>query len=40
MHSPVEIVSMDDMDACADLLARFIESLDENTDFIPKSSEH
>ena len=40
MHSPVEIVSMDDMDACADLLARFIESLDENTSFIPKSSEH
>jgi len=40
MHSPVEIVSLDDMDACADLLARFIESLDENTDFIPKSSEH
>ncbi len=35
MHSPVEVVSYDDMNACADLLARFIESLDENSDFIP-----
>ncbi|MDO4571535.1 MAG: M42 family metallopeptidase [Planctomycetia bacterium] len=38
MHSPVEIVSLDDMDAAADLLARFIEGLDENTSFIPKCS--
>ncbi|MDO4551776.1 MAG: M42 family metallopeptidase [Planctomycetia bacterium] len=37
MHSPVEVVSLDDMDACADLLARFIENLDENTDFIPNA---
>lgn len=35
MHSPVEVVSYDDMNACADLLARFIESLDENSDFTP-----
>lgn len=35
MHSPVEVVSLDDMDACADLLARFIESLDVDSDFIP-----
>ncbi len=35
MHSPVEVVSLDDMDACADLLARFLEELDENVDFIP-----
>ncbi|MBE6427108.1 MAG: M42 family metallopeptidase [Planctomycetaceae bacterium] len=40
MHSPVEVVSLADMDACADLLARFIESLDENSDFIPKASDH
>ncbi len=35
MHSPVEIVSLDDMDAAADLIARFIENLDENYSFIP-----
>jgi len=35
MHSPVEVVSLDDMDACADLLARFLENLDETADFIP-----
>lgn len=36
MHSPVEIVSLDDMDAAADLLARFLESVDDTTDFIPR----
>ena len=35
MHSPVEVVSLDDMDAAANLLARFIENLDENFNFIP-----
>jgi endoglucanase len=35
MHSPVEIVSLDDMDHAADLLARFAESVDESSDFIP-----
>ena len=35
MHSPVEVVSLDDMDACADLLARFVENLDENFCTIP-----
>lgn len=40
MHSPVEVVSLEDMDAAADLLARFIESLDENSCFTPNSSQH
>jgi endoglucanase len=35
MHSPVEIVSLDDMDHAADLLACFAESVDESSDFIP-----
>lgn len=35
MHSPVEIVSLADMDAAADLIARFLENLDENYSFIP-----
>ncbi|MDO4582588.1 MAG: M42 family metallopeptidase [Planctomycetia bacterium] len=39
MHSPVEVVSLDDMDAVADLLARFIEDLDESFCVIPKNSE-
>lgn len=35
MHSPVEVVSLDDMDAAADLLARFCEELDATCSFIP-----
>ena len=35
MHSPVEVISMDDLEAIADLMARFIEGLDENVSFIP-----
>lgn len=35
MHSPVEVVSLKDLDATADLLARFLESLDGTEDFIP-----
>ena len=31
MHSPVELFSMEDLDGAADLLARFLESLDENS---------
>ncbi len=35
MHSPVEIVSLDDMDHAADLLARFAENLTPEMDFTP-----
>ncbi len=35
MHSPVEIVSLDDMDQAADLLARFAENLTPGADFTP-----
>ncbi len=35
MHSPVEVVSMKDIDATADLLARFLESLAPDASFIP-----
>ncbi|HIQ19824.1 MAG TPA: M42 family peptidase [Planctomycetes bacterium] len=35
MHSPVEVVSLEDMDRAADLLARFAESLHGEADFTP-----
>jgi len=35
MHSPVELVSLDDLDKAADLLARFAESLPADADFTP-----
>jgi endoglucanase len=35
MHSPVEVISLKDMDAAADLLARFLESLEPDASFIP-----
>ena len=36
MHSPVEMISLDDLDKAADLLARFVEAIDPATDsFIP-----
>ena len=35
MHSPVELVSLGDLDRCADLLARFAESLGSDDDFTP-----
>ena len=38
MHSPVEVVSLDDMDKAADLLARFVERINPKTDFIPATS--
>lgn len=35
MHSPVEMVSLDDLDVAANLLARFVESLKPDDDFVP-----
>ena len=35
MHSPVEMISLDDIDQAADLLARFAEALPEDVDFTP-----
>ncbi|MCS7239332.1 MAG: M42 family metallopeptidase [Thermoguttaceae bacterium] len=35
MHSPVETISLDDLDRAADLLARFAESLTADMSFIP-----
>jgi len=35
MHSPIEMISLDDLDKAADLLARFAESLTPDTKFIP-----
>ncbi len=36
MHTPVEVVSWDDMNAAADLLARYCESLDPEISYIPE----
>jgi putative aminopeptidase FrvX len=35
MHSPVEMVCLDDMDRAADLLARFAEALSPDAAFTP-----
>ena len=35
MHSPVEMISLDDIDRAADLLARFVEGLDPTAEFTP-----
>ncbi len=35
MHSPVEMISLDDIDRAADLLARFAERLTEELNFVP-----
>ncbi len=35
MHSPVEMISLDDIDRAADLLARFAERVTEELDFVP-----
>ena len=35
MHSPVEMVSLDDLDRTADLLARFVAELDTEAEFTP-----
>ncbi|MBR5627187.1 MAG: M42 family metallopeptidase [Thermoguttaceae bacterium] len=36
MHTPVEIVSLDDMSNAADLIARYCESLSSDTSYIPQ----
>lgn len=35
MHSPVEMISLDDIDRAADLLARFVESIGPGADYTP-----
>jgi tetrahedral aminopeptidase len=35
MHSPVEMVSLDDLDQAANLLARFLEDIDLEADYVP-----
>ncbi len=35
MHSPVEMISLDDIDRAADLLARFCESVTPDADYTP-----
>jgi len=35
MHSPVEMISLDDLDQAAELLARFAEGLEADAEFIP-----
>jgi putative aminopeptidase FrvX len=36
MHSPNEIVSLDDLDSCARLLAEFVRGIDAGSDFVPR----
>ena len=36
MHSAVEMVSLEDLDQSAELLATFVSSLEPDTDFTPK----
>ncbi len=36
MHSPNEVVSVQDLHSTAKLLAAFVRSLDESTDFTPR----
>lgn len=35
MHSPVEMISLEDLDRAADLLARFVEGIETDADFTP-----
>ena len=35
MHSPVEMISLDDIDRAADLLARFVEGFDPDAELTP-----
>ncbi len=36
MHSAVEMISLEDLDSCADLLARFAKGIKAETDFTPR----
>jgi endoglucanase len=36
MHSAVEMISLDDLDGCADLLAEFALGIEKDADFTPK----
>ena len=36
MHSAVEMISLEDIDRCADLLAEFVLGIESDTDFTPK----
>lgn len=36
MHSAVEMISLDDIDQCADLLAEFVLGIEKDTDFTPR----
>ena len=36
MHSAVEMISLEDLDSCADLLANFAAKIDSDTDFTPR----
>jgi len=36
MHSPNEMVALEDLDRAADLLAAFARRLEPGTDFVPK----
>lgn len=35
MHSPVEVISLEDIDRTADLIARYIESIDPDVSYVP-----
>ena len=35
MHSPVELIALNDIDHAADLLARFVEGLEADAEFVP-----
>lgn len=37
MHTPNEVISFSDLDGAVKLLAEFVRSIDDNTDFIPKA---
>jgi endoglucanase len=34
MHSPNEIVDLEDLENCARLIAAYVKTLDEHTDFV------